>query len=155
VGIVFASGIGYWLTSLVVRARQPPTMDIFVAINVLLPLAAAVLALAFPRFRTALVGAVLLNAAFVLTRLLFIDPRFWGWTPGSVLNRISPFHVAATIGCMAVGGFVVAVVRPWRRVGLADEHLRCACGYLLTGIESPTCPECNAPIDPRTISRKA
>ncbi len=151
-GIAIASGIGYWLTALVVRAGRRPTMDIFIAINVLLPLAAAALALLFPRFRTAIAGPILLVAAFVLTRLMFLNPRFWTWNPGFVLNRISPFHIAAAIGCIAVGCLVVAAARHWRRVGLPDAHLRCkSCGYMLTGVPGPSCPECSEPFDAATI----
>jgi hypothetical protein len=81
-------------------------------------------------------------AAFAVVRLLALDLKFWTWSPAFIAAHTSPIEVAAAVGCSIVGVVVVLLVRPLRRVGRADDHERCRCGYLLRGITEGVCPEC-------------
>ncbi len=157
-GIATAIGPGpaSWLQSLGAHYFNKPGLGIFAAINLLMPVWAAMLAVLYPRYRTAVAGGILLMAAFVLTRLLCLSPRFWTWNPGFILNYTSPIEVVAMLGYIAIGAFFVAITKPWRRVAQPDEHLRCEqCGYLLPGSPGPACPECNAPFDPEAFRARS
>lgn len=140
--LIGAASASTWAEVLAEKWLHRAGLGTFAVINLVLPLAAVAMAIWYPRIRTAISGAVLLMAGFVLVRMLIEQPRVWTWTPALVANKTSPIHVAATVGYMAVSGLAAAVIGPWRRVGLPDEDQRCPCGYLLSGLESANCPEC-------------
>src|ERR1043165_2285095 len=144
-GLYLAAGAAMgvpWTEALTDRWLHKGGLGTFAAINLALPLVAAAIAGWYPRVRTAMAGAALLMAGFVLVRMLIEQPRFWMWTPSLLAYTTSPIQVAATVGYAIIGTLVALAVSPWRRVGLPDAHLRCECGYLLAGLESATCPEC-------------
>jgi hypothetical protein len=119
-----------------------PGYGIAIAVNLLLPAAAALVSAWYPRPITTLAGGPLLVGAFVLVRVLLLDLHFWAWSPAFIAARTSPIEVAAAAGCSVVGPTVVLLTRPLRRVGRADDHERCPCGYLLRGLAEGVCPEC-------------
>jgi hypothetical protein len=113
------------------------------AVNLMLPLGAVVLAAWYPRVRVALPGGLLVGAAFIVERIAEFNPLFWQWTGKFIAGRTHPVSVVAMIGCALLASFAAMLVSPFRRVGLADQHLRCPrCGYLMAGLTSDGCPEC-------------
>ena len=133
------------------RLGGHPALGTMVAVNVLLPLATATLAVAFPRLRTAAAGGVLVVAGFALARLLQFEARIWTWTPQLLASRIHPILVAAAVACAAIGAIVAGIVRTWRRVGVPSHHPSCrTCGHALSASPAAilpcACPECGTPV---------
>ena len=125
-------------------------------VNIVLPAIAAVLAVLYPRVRTAVIGAVLLAGGFALGPRLLVMPNVFRWAPGPIVASISPLLVAACVGYALVGIVACHFVRPWRRVGLPDAALRCThCGYLLVQLPQSRCPECGEAFDPQRVSAAA
>src|SRR5690349_12228207 len=82
-GTYVAVGAAYglpWLEYVTASSGLRGSMGTLVAINLALPLAAILVAAAYPRLWTALVGGPLLAGAFVLTRLLWQDWHLWVWS---------------------------------------------------------------------------
>lgn len=126
------------------RWGGPRQLGIVLAVNVLFPVVVIAASLYYPRVRMALLGAVVTLAAFTLTGGLMRDWHFWMW-PISFLtsNVLHPSMMVGAVVSALLGAGAARLIRPWRRVGLPDEHLRCsACGYLLTGTHGSKCPEC-------------
>lgn len=145
-GLLAGSGVAQWLGQ---RSLGRPGLGTATAINLLLPLGAVGLAFAYPSRRVAAGGGVLLTAGYVLGTAFRSDPRFWLWTPAMLPQITHPVQLPATLAYVLIGVGVAWAVRGWRRVGLADAHLRCrACGYLLVGVPGPRCPECGWPCEP-------
>jgi hypothetical protein len=117
-------------------------------VNLVLPAAMVALAAWYPRFWTALAGAVLAMAGFALAHMLQREWHFWLWTWSSLGLSTLPIMIAATVGYALIGSVVAALTRTVRRVGLEDPGPRCAaCGYSLVGLGGAVCPECGAPGD--------
>ena len=118
-------------------------LGIVIAVNFLLPLGAFLVAIWYPRVRAAIPGGLLVGAGFIVERIAEVNPAVWNWSPKFVALHTHPISVAASVGCAIVGAIAATLVKPFRRVGLADQHLRCpVCGYLMTGLPSAGCPEC-------------
>jgi hypothetical protein len=118
-------------------------IGIMIAVNLLLPLGAIALAVWYPRVRIAFPGGLLAGAAFIIERIAESNPSFWQWTLKYVGLHMHPVSVVAAIGSAILASVTAMIVSPFRRVGLADQHLRCPrCGYLMSGLTSAGCPEC-------------
>lgn len=117
-----------------------------IAVNVLLPLATALVACWYPKVAVAGVGGVLVVMGFTAERLTEVRPEFWNWDGKFIALHTSPIQVAAAVGCAVVGSIAAALVGMVRKVGLEDAHLRCECGYLKEGLEGGVCPECGRDI---------
>lgn len=120
----------------------------FYVINIALPLLVVALAAWYPRMRAALLGALTLSLAFLLTA--FTPNPQWnvGWL-SNYLVSLSPIVIVACLAYPVLGAVTVGVVRWFRRVGPPPDPTLCrACGYSLIGLPEPRCPECGSPFDP-------
>jgi hypothetical protein len=150
VGLLAGAG---WAQHLAARAWKSPGLGTFTVINLVLPFAAAAVALAFPRWWTAVVGALLLTAGeSTATMCRVFTPRFWDWTAAMWWQATHPIQIPATVGYALVGCLVVGMARPWRRVGKPRDERLCECGYPRCGLEGAPCPECGR--GPADISRE-
>lgn len=134
------------LVALATRSGAPAQVGIVVMANVLYPLGIIACAIWFPRVWLVPLGALLALIAFTVTRGVRHDWHVWLWPPGFLFQQIlHPVIVVGSVVSVGLGMGAAALIRPWRRVGLPDEHERCpACGYLLRGVTSGRCPECGA-----------
>ena len=122
-------------------------------VNVAMPLLVVVLAAAYPRLWVALLGTLLATAAFLGTTGILAPGRGW---PLIVARRIQPVLLLACIAYHVLAVITVLAVNPQRRVGRPVDPLRCAkCGYPLTGLTEPRCPECFTAFDPRLVAGAA
>lgn len=127
------------------RQGLKPGVVTAVDINLLLPTAMVVLAAWYPKVWTAVVGALLGMAGFILAHMLQREWHFWLWTLGSLAASTHPIQVVATAGYAVIGSVTAAIVGTVRRVGREEPGPRCAsCGYSLEGLEGGVCPECGA-----------
>jgi hypothetical protein len=134
----------------------PPQLGTVLAVNVLLPGVVIAAVVLHPRFRWVPVTAALALLGFTCTRALQHDWRAWTWSPGFFLGIMHPIAVAACAAGGVIGGAAAAAMHPWRRVGVPSEPARCRrCGYLLTGLAGPACPECGVEITAGTTGRPA
>src|SRR5262245_44774958 len=100
----------------------------------------------YPRLRLVPAGAAIAFVSFTLARAAARDWRFWTWAPGFLAGVAHPIVLVACVSASGLAAGAVLLAGVWRRVGVPDEHLRCAaCGYLVTGTPSAVCPECGAP----------
>lgn len=131
-----------------------PGIGTALIINILVPLVVVAVTVWYPRKRTAAPGAILAYAGVLLGMRLLAEWRFWIWPASFVTTSISPIAVVGSLVCALIACAVVAMIAPWRRVGLpeTDDGPRCACGYPLRGL-SGSCPECGAPIAPLSTSK--
>jgi len=123
-------------------------------------------ALAQWRHRDASALAAWSMAAFSLLAVLsgllcgYPGPVLLGWfnfaaaTFAAILDEID----SDASGIMAVGYAVITLPLAWwatrRRPVYAHPWLCRRCGYLLYGLQGPTCPECGLPFDPAKIMGK-
>lgn len=139
-GLLAGSG---WAQHLADVAWKKPGLGTFAVINLVLPVAAAVLAMIYPRWWAIAIGAVLLTAGDVTSTMIrAFSHRFWDWTFPMWLQVSHPIQIAATAGYAVIGLMVGAAVRPWRRVGKLPIEGICICGYSLEGLNVEPCPEC-------------
>ena len=119
--------------------------------NLLLPVVALVIAFAYPKWWTVVIGAGLLTLGVMASTMgRLFTPCFWDWTFPMWLQAAHPILVAATVGYAAIGLVVVAALRPWRRVGEPPVEGLCECGYPREGLENEPCPECGRTATPKT-----
>ncbi|MFO0974007.1 MAG: hypothetical protein U1A27_11295 [Phycisphaerae bacterium] len=133
------------LRSGAVRAGMRAGIGPFAAVNLLLPLLAAVLAACYPRLWTAWAGAIVATLACNAARIMVVEPRVWLWSVALAKTYVHPVMAAAWVGYGMVGSIVAVAVRPWRSVGRPDPAHYCGCGYARAGAAGPRCPECGAP----------
>jgi hypothetical protein len=87
------------------------------------------------------------NSIVVMNPLHAFASPYYTLTPSGIMSNDRLFWGAL----MVVGAILVAVLL-WARV--PREWWRCAaCGYNLTGLTNPSCPECGASVDQETLHR--
>jgi hypothetical protein len=142
VGSIAGSGV---LHAMAASAGARPGVGTFAAINLVMPAAAVIIAIAYPALWSAAAGALLMMAAFVATRLMIGNPNPVSWTWGYVGAMTHPIEVVATAGYAVLGVVAALAVRPLRAFRLTDGVARCpACEYELAGAVGPACPECGS-----------
>lgn len=142
------------------RVLGKPGLGIAFTINVLLPLVTVIIAVAFPRMRTAVIAGVLVVLGFVLARLLIGEMRPWRWNGAFLRQHTHPIEVAAMVGCAVIGAVAAAVAMSFRRVGSTPHEPSCRhCGHALAAsldAERPaSCPECGMPTEVSRPSRRS
>ncbi len=131
------------ITGFAIRSGKSGGIGVALGINVFLPAAAILVAIFYPRVRTAWLGTILLSALFVLGSMLCQDLRFWLWHI-TELRRLT--HPILVVGCVAggvIGTISALVASRVRVVGVAPDPARCAtCGYRRDALV--VCPECGS-----------
>lgn len=123
-------------------------LAVFAVINIVLPSIVVGLAALYPRLSVAVGGTFMATMAFLLAAGMgptMITPPY----VRSLFQTIGPVGtVAFGIYHILAAGTVFAVT-PWRRVGSPPDPRACRhCGYILTGLKEPRCPECAKPFEP-------
>jgi hypothetical protein len=104
--------LGRWVQELGMR----PGMATAASVNIVLPLLAIALAVAFPKLGTAWLGAVALTSAFVVG-LSFVYPPAHGWDAVAVVRSVPPVLVMACLGYAILGTVSVLFTRGMGRHG--------------------------------------
>ncbi|MCE9619532.1 MAG: hypothetical protein K8R92_06455 [Planctomycetes bacterium] len=118
-----------------------------IAVNLMLPAAAVVMAACFPKLRTAAASGILVVLGFTLARMMHFDLRPWAWNMEFVKSHTSPILVGAAIGCSVLAVIAALIAGNFRRVGAPPHSPSCAaCRHALAAhAEAPVpshCPEC-------------
>ena len=148
---VVAIGLGIALPSWKAFAAARfgrPGLGNFYIVNIAMPLLIASLTAWYPRLRVALAGTLLAEMIFLLSLGLRPAGAPSRWA-ASTVSQLDPIVTIACVGYIVIAIAVVAMLRPFRRVGIPPDPDACkVCGYLLRERSSVRCPECGTPIAP-------
>jgi len=127
-----------------------PHAGTWAAVFLLVPWSAG-LARWYPR-RPVVVGATLLAAgAYALSVTVAYGVLLRSWALPAVARDASSVMLVAAPIYLLVAHLTLLTVRSRRTVGF-DPRTRCqGCGYLLTGLTEPRCPECGRAFDARLL----
>lgn len=119
-------------------------MGTAILVNLAMPALVVTLAAIYPRWWVALLGTFAATLVLLLWMGLFVPSFHRGW----IIDTVLSMHPVLVVACPAyhvLAGATVIVLRPFRRVGTAPDPTRCReCGYDLSGLTEPRCPECGA-----------
>ena len=128
-----------------------PEAGTWVSVAVFLTALCVLLAWWYPHRRVGTAVAIFATIAYSLSAATMHGLVVGRWTVRALLLDLTSVMWVAVLGYVVVVRLTILFVKPVRRVGVAPG-LRChQCGYLLTGLLEPRCPECGRPFDPSLL----
>lgn len=147
VGFASAS-LAYWQDVQSLTPGAPPInlelRSLAIGLFVGLPLSMILAVLIYPRFRCIPLAAVCTCLGYIFRAKGGIEPRFWQWSPRSVVPYLdsTPLQVALLSGAV-ICVLLIPLIKIGRRASADMPRELCqSCGY--TRGPLPTCPECGA-----------
>lgn len=121
-------------------ARSPASV-VAVVLNLVLPAAALLTTVWYPRRSVAALAGPMTYGGYLLGLLLSQDPKFWQWPLASLFAITHPVFVVGSLVLSVLAVTVAWSASAWRRVGRPPDRRACkTCGYHREDLA--VCPEC-------------